>query len=102
MRLPPITRGARLWSVIRLVGYGVAHAAVVFLLALLVRHGLHAMPGSKSPWLPALAILGRMGLAILSGGSGSCSLGLEPSRGTRLVAASSRLSGEARCLSLQP
>jgi len=60
--LPPITGGARFWSVTRLIGYGVAHAAVVFLLALLVRHGLHTTPGTAPTWPPVLGILGLTGI----------------------------------------
>lgn len=62
MKLPPIAGGARFWSVTRLIGYGVAHAAVVFVLALLVRHGLHTTPGTGLTGPLALGILGLTGI----------------------------------------
>lgn len=62
MKLPSILGGARRWRVIRLVGYGLAHAAAAFGLAVLARHGLHGTTGARAAWPITLGILGLTGM----------------------------------------
>lgn len=60
-RLPAVTGGRRLRLMSRLVGYGMAHAFAVFLLAHFLRRSLGS--GPESPWI-GLGVLGILGLTL--------------------------------------